>query len=85
MTSSPCDPQSQSRDAEMKIKDDFEKLHDFLKTEEETRLAALKLEETQKINMMQLIPEMNRKTLWLSDTVKEMEDCGVDNSFIQVG
>ncbi|XP_051273401.1 E3 ubiquitin-protein ligase TRIM17-like isoform X5 [Dicentrarchus labrax] len=75
--------QAQSRDIEKKIKDDFEKLHTFIRTEEETKLAALREEENQKIRMMKLITEMSRSTLSLSDTVKEMEDLRADNSFIQ--
>ncbi|XP_051273399.1 E3 ubiquitin-protein ligase TRIM35-like isoform X3 [Dicentrarchus labrax] len=75
--------EAQSRDIEKKIKDDFEKLHTFIRTEEETKLAALREEENQKIRMMKLITEMSRSTLSLSDTVKEMEDLRADNSFIQ--
>ncbi|XP_049420069.1 E3 ubiquitin-protein ligase rnf168-like isoform X2 [Epinephelus fuscoguttatus] len=75
--------QSQRRTTEQKMRDDFEKLRHFLKTEEETRIAALEKEETQKIRMMQKITEISRDTFSLSDTVKEMEDLGADDSFIQ--
>lgn len=75
---------SQSCDVQRKIKDDFEKLHVFLDTEEETRLAALKREETQKIRMMELITEISRNTFSLSDAIKELEESGADDSFIQV-
>lgn len=75
--------ESQSRDAEEKIKEDFESLHAFLKTEEESRLAVLKEEEGQRVRMMRLMAEMSRDTFSLSDNLKEMEDCGADNSFIQ--
>ncbi|XP_044033833.1 zinc-binding protein A33-like [Siniperca chuatsi] len=74
---------SQRCDTEKKIKDDFEKLHLFLQREAATRTAALGEEETQKIRMMQLIAEMSRDTFSLSDTIKDMEDLGADNSFIQ--
>ncbi|XP_078019421.1 uncharacterized protein LOC117246659 isoform X2 [Epinephelus lanceolatus] len=74
--------QSQRRTTEQKIRKDFEKLRHFLKTEEESRIAALEKEETQKIRMMQKITEISRDTFSLSDTVKEMEDLGAD-SFIQ--
>ncbi|XP_041819025.1 E3 ubiquitin-protein ligase TRIM35-like [Chelmon rostratus] len=74
---------SQSRDAEKKIKDDFEELHAFLKTEEATRLAALREEESQKIRLTQLNAEMSRNTFSLSDTVAEMEACGADSSLTQ--
>lgn len=81
MTSFYCDPQTQSRHTEKMIKDDFETLCLFLKREEETRIAALRKEETQKIRMMQLITEMSRNTYLLSDIEKNIEECGA-NSFI---
>lgn len=84
MTSSYIVPQSQRHDAENKIKDDFEKLHLFLKKEEENRIAKLEKEEMQKIGMMQKITEISRDTFSLSDTVKDMQDLGADNSFVQV-
>nr|CBN81599.1 Novel protein similar to vertebrate tripartite motif-containing (TRIM) family [Dicentrarchus labrax] len=74
---------AQSCNIKQKIKNDFKKLHAFLWTEEETKLAALREEKTQKIRMMKLITEMSRNTLSLSDTVKEMEDLGVEKPFIQ--
>ncbi|XP_049915585.1 zinc-binding protein A33-like [Epinephelus moara] len=73
----------QRHDTEQKMRDDCEKLRHFLKTEEETRIAALEEEESQKIRMMQKITEISRDTVSLSDTVKEMEDLGADDSFIQ--
>ncbi|KAL7372470.1 hypothetical protein ABVT39_017018 [Epinephelus coioides] len=75
--------QSQRRTTEQKMRDDFEKLRQFLKTEEESRIAALEEEESQKIRMMQKITEISRDTFSLCDTVKEMEDLGADDSFIQ--
>ncbi|XP_078135142.1 E3 ubiquitin-protein ligase TRIM35-like isoform X2 [Sander vitreus] len=74
---------SQRHNTENKIKDDFEKLHLLLKREEETRIAELEEEETQKIGMMQKITEISRDTFSLSDTVKDMQDLGADNSFVQ--
>ncbi|KAL7372583.1 hypothetical protein ABVT39_018866 [Epinephelus coioides] len=73
----------QRHDTEQKIRDEFGKLHQSLKTEEESRIAELKKEESQKIRMMQKITEVSRDTFSLSDTVKEMEDLGADDSFIQ--
>ncbi|XP_054455509.1 E3 ubiquitin-protein ligase TRIM35-like [Anoplopoma fimbria] len=73
----------QRRNTEQKIKDDFEKLQLFLKTEEAARIAALEEEETQKICMMQKITELSSDTFSLSDTLKDMEDLGADDSFIQ--
>ncbi|XP_059180029.1 tripartite motif containing 13-like [Centropristis striata] len=74
---------SQRNNVEQKIKDDFEKLYHFLATEEESRIAVLKEEETQKIHMMQKITEISSDTFSLSDTLKDMEDLGADNSFLQ--
>ncbi|XP_078019418.1 zinc-binding protein A33-like isoform X2 [Epinephelus lanceolatus] len=73
----------QRHDTEQKIRDEFGKLHQSLKTEEESRIAELKKEENQKIHMMEKITEISRDTFSLSDTVKEMEDLGADDSFIQ--
>lgn len=74
---------SQSRDTEQKIKDDIKKLHELLRTEEETRLAHLKQEETQKIRLMQLIAEMSCDTFSISDKLKEIEQLDTDSSFMQ--
>lgn len=78
------DPQTQSRNTERVIKEDFEELHLFLSREEEARIAALREEETQKIRVMQMITKMSRDTFSLSDTVKDIEGTGAENSFIQV-
>lgn len=40
--------QNQSETAEKRIKQEFERLHEFLKKDEETRIQALKKEEEQK-------------------------------------
>ncbi|XP_047464166.1 E3 ubiquitin-protein ligase TRIM35-like isoform X1 [Mugil cephalus] len=74
---------SQSCDTEKKIKEDFNKLHLFLREEEEARIKKLKEEETKKIQMIELMTDLSRDTFLLSDTVKEMEDLGADSSFIQ--
>lgn len=77
-------PQRQSRTTETKIKEEFEKLRWYLKTEETKRLVALKLEESQKIHLVQMIQETSRDTLLLSDSVKEMEELAPDTSFLTV-
>lgn len=41
-------PQNQSETAEKRIRQEFERLHEFLKKDEETRIQALKKEEEQK-------------------------------------
>ncbi|XP_047464167.1 E3 ubiquitin-protein ligase TRIM35-like isoform X2 [Mugil cephalus] len=75
---------SQSCDTEKMIKEDFNKLHLFLREEEEARIKKLKEEETQKIRIVQLMmTDLSRDTFSLSDTVKDMEDLGADSSFIQ--
>nr|XP_046234241.1 zinc-binding protein A33-like [Scatophagus argus] len=73
----------QSRDTERKIKEEFEKLRLFLKAEEAASLAALRDEEARKTRMMELIADMSRDTLSLSDTVKNIEDLGLDNLFLK--
>uniref|UniRef100_A0A3B1INU3 Uncharacterized protein n=1 Tax=Astyanax mexicanus TaxID=7994 RepID=A0A3B1INU3_ASTMX len=72
---------------ELQIKQEFEKLHQFLRDEEAVRIAALKEEEEQKSQMMRRkIEEMNEEISSLSDTIrnieKEME--AEDIQFLQV-
>lgn len=77
-------PQHQSRATERKIKEEFEKLGRWLKTEEANMLAALKREETQKIRLIQMIAETSRDTFSLSDRVKNIEELVTDGSFLTV-
>lgn len=78
------DPQRQSRTTEMKIKEEFEELRRYLKTEEANMLAALKREESQKVHLIQTITETRRDALSLSDSVKKMEELASDASFLTV-
>ncbi|XP_074475800.1 zinc-binding protein A33-like isoform X2 [Sebastes fasciatus] len=75
--------ENQRRETEKKIKDDFEKLHGFLKTEEAARIAALEEEETKKIGMMQKITELSGGAFSLSETLKDMEDLGAGHWFLE--
>ncbi|XP_076839686.1 E3 ubiquitin-protein ligase TRIM35-like isoform X2 [Brachyhypopomus gauderio] len=68
----------QSQHTERQIKEEFEKIHQFLRDEEAARIAALKEEEEQKSHMMRRkIEEMSVEIASLSDqitnTEKEME------------
>ncbi|XP_049318759.1 E3 ubiquitin-protein ligase TRIM35-like [Astyanax mexicanus] len=77
---------TQTQHTERQIKQEFEKLHQFLRDEEAVRIAALKEEEEQKSQMMRRkIEEMNEEISSLSDTIrnieKEME--AEDNQFLQ--
>ncbi|XP_037397483.1 tripartite motif-containing protein 35-like [Pygocentrus nattereri] len=77
---------TQAQHTERQIKEEFEKLHQFLRDEEAARIAALKEEEKQKSQMMRRkIEEMNGEISALSDTIrnieKEME--GEDVLFLQ--
>ncbi|XP_063069999.1 zinc-binding protein A33-like [Engraulis encrasicolus] len=60
---------------EGQIKQEFEKLHQFLRDEEAARIAALKEEEEQKSQMMkEKIDKMNGEISSLSDTIKAIEE-----------
>ncbi|KAL7864044.1 hypothetical protein AOLI_G00154640 [Acnodon oligacanthus] len=77
---------TQAQHTERQMKEEFEKLHQFLRDEEAARIAALKEEEEQKSQMMRRkIEEMNGEISALSDTIrnieKEMED--KDVTFLQ--
>ncbi|KAM4741208.1 nuclear factor 7, brain-like [Anableps anableps] len=65
----------QARHTERQIKEQFEKLHQFLAEEEEARLAALREEEQQKRGMMEEKMEaLSREIAALSDTVRATEE-----------
>uniref|UniRef100_A0A672LA44 Tripartite motif containing 35-9 n=1 Tax=Sinocyclocheilus grahami TaxID=75366 RepID=A0A672LA44_SINGR len=60
---------------ERQIKQQFEKLHQFLRDEEEATITALREEEEQKKQMMkEKLEEMNRHISALSHTIKDMEE-----------
>ncbi|XP_072552422.1 E3 ubiquitin-protein ligase TRIM35-like [Salminus brasiliensis] len=66
--------QTQAQHTERQIKEEFEKLHQFLRDEEAARIAALKEEEEQKSQMMRRkIDEMNGEISSLSDTIRNIE------------
>uniref|UniRef100_A0A671LHY1 Uncharacterized protein n=1 Tax=Sinocyclocheilus anshuiensis TaxID=1608454 RepID=A0A671LHY1_9TELE len=56
------------------IKQRFEKLHQFLRDEEEATITALREEEEQKKQMMEKLEEMNRHISALSHTIKDTEE-----------
>ncbi len=60
---------------EQQIKEEFKKLHQFLRDEEEASITALRKEEEQKsLKMKQKAEEMNRQISALSDTIKDIEE-----------
>ncbi|XDV12218.1 hypothetical protein PO909_000931, partial [Leuciscus waleckii] len=66
---------SQTEHTERQIKQQFEKLHQFLRDEEEATITALREEEEQKKQMMkEKLEEMNTHISALSHTIKDMED-----------
>ncbi|KAL6483718.1 hypothetical protein MHYP_G00085900 [Metynnis hypsauchen] len=65
---------TQAQHTEKQIKEEFEKLHQFLRDEEAARIAALKEEEEQKSQVMRRkIEEMNGEISALSDTIRNIE------------
>nr|XP_020458307.1 nuclear factor 7, brain-like [Monopterus albus] len=67
--------QFQARHTERQIKEQFQKIHQFLEKEEEARMAALREEEEQKIQMMKEKTEaLSREIAALSDTVRATEE-----------
>ncbi|XP_049318760.1 E3 ubiquitin-protein ligase TRIM35-like [Astyanax mexicanus] len=65
---------TQTQHTERQIKQEFEKLHQFLRDEEAVRIAALKEEEEQKSQMMRRkIEEMNEEISSISDTIRNIE------------
>lgn len=78
---------SQSKLTEEQIKEEFKKLHQFLKDEEEATITALRKEEEQKSQMMkEKLEEMNSQISALSDTIKDIEEKmnASDASFLHV-
>ncbi|XP_062390983.1 E3 ubiquitin-protein ligase TRIM35-like isoform X1 [Sardina pilchardus] len=77
---------TQTQHTERQIKQEFEKLHQFLRDEEAARIAALKKEEKQKSQMMkEKIEKMSREISSLSDTIRAIEkEMGADDiTFLQ--
>ncbi|XP_017570028.1 tripartite motif-containing protein 35-like [Pygocentrus nattereri] len=78
--------QNQAQDTERQIKEEFEKLHQFLRDEEAARITALRMEERQKSQMMkEKIEKMSREIETLSDTIRAIEEemGAADVSFIR--
>ncbi|XP_041928108.1 zinc-binding protein A33-like [Alosa sapidissima] len=77
---------TQTQNTEKQIKEEFEKLHQFLRDEEAARIAALREEEEQKSQMMkEKIEKMSREISSLSDTIRAIEEeMGADDiTFLQ--
>ncbi|XP_030641258.1 tripartite motif-containing protein 35-like [Chanos chanos] len=67
--------ETQAKNTERQIKQEFEKLHQFLRDEETVRIIALREEEEQKSQMMkEKIEEMSREISSLSDTIRVIEE-----------
>ncbi|XP_062391318.1 zinc-binding protein A33-like [Sardina pilchardus] len=73
---------TQAQHTEDQIKEEFEKLHQFLRDEEAARIAALREEEEQKSQMMK---ESEKMIASLSDTIRAIEkEMGADDvTFLQ--
>ncbi|KAL7875285.1 hypothetical protein SRHO_G00062550 [Serrasalmus rhombeus] len=66
---------SQAQNTERQIKEEFEKLYQFLRDEEAARITALREEEQQKRQMMtEKIEKMSREIEALSDTIRAIEE-----------
>nr|XP_021328237.1 zinc-binding protein A33-like [Danio rerio] len=66
---------AQADDTEHQIKQQFEKLHQFLRDEEEATITALREEEEQKKQMMkEKLEEINTHNSALSDTIRDTEE-----------
>uniref|UniRef100_A0AAY4BHX4 Uncharacterized protein n=1 Tax=Denticeps clupeoides TaxID=299321 RepID=A0AAY4BHX4_9TELE len=77
----------QTQHTERRIKEEFEKLHQFLHDEEAARIAALREEEEQKSQMTkEKMEKMSREISSLSDTIRAIEEEmeAEDVSFLQV-
>uniref|UniRef100_A0AAY4BI80 Zinc-binding protein A33-like n=1 Tax=Denticeps clupeoides TaxID=299321 RepID=A0AAY4BI80_9TELE len=74
----------QTQHTERRIKEEFEKLHQFLQDEEAARIAALREEEKQKSQMIK--EKMEKMSRELSDTIRALEEemGAEDVSFLQV-
>ncbi|XDV36722.1 hypothetical protein PO909_006452 [Leuciscus waleckii] len=71
---------SQAEHTERQIKEEFKKLHQFLRDEEEATITALREEEEQKKQRMKKkLEEMNTHISALSHTIRDMEEMMKDN------
>ncbi|XP_050958503.1 nuclear factor 7, brain-like, partial [Labeo rohita] len=71
---------SQAEHTERQIKQQFKKLHQFLRDEEEDTITALREEEEQKKQMMkERLEEINKHISALSHTIKDMEEMMKEN------
>ena len=80
--------QTQALNTEKQIKEEFEKVHQFLQDEEAARIAALREEEEQKSQIMkEKIETVSREISSLSNTIRAIEEeMGADDiTFLQVG
>ncbi|XP_076119133.1 zinc-binding protein A33-like [Alosa pseudoharengus] len=78
--------ETQAQHTEKQIKEEFEKLQQFLRDEEAARIAALREEEEQKSQMMkEKVEKMGREISSLSDTIRAIEEqMGADDvTFLQ--
>ncbi|XP_035518108.1 zinc-binding protein A33-like [Morone saxatilis] len=67
--------EGQAKHTEAEIKEQFKKLHQFLKEEEEARLAALKEEEQEKNRVIRKrIEVLSKEIVTLTDTISAAED-----------
>ncbi|XP_030646321.1 zinc-binding protein A33-like [Chanos chanos] len=65
----------QAQNTERQIKEEFEKLHQFLRDEEAARIAALREEEEEKIQMMKgKMDEMRTEISSLADVIKSIQE-----------
>ena len=79
--------QTQTQHTEKQIKEEFEKLHQFLRDEEAARTVSLREEEEQKSQTIkEKIEKMSREISSLSDTIRAIEEeVGADDiTFLQV-
>ncbi|XP_026783594.3 E3 ubiquitin-protein ligase TRIM35 isoform X1 [Pangasianodon hypophthalmus] len=77
---------NQTQHTEKRIKDEFEKLHQFLQDEETKQISALKKEEKEKSQMLnEKFNLINNEILKLSDTIKSILDelATKDTSFLK--
>ncbi|XP_030641277.1 tripartite motif-containing protein 35-like [Chanos chanos] len=66
---------NQAKHTETQIREEFEKLHQFLRDEERVRITALKEEEEKKSQMMkEKIEEMSREISSLSEKIRAIEE-----------
>ncbi|XP_063054486.1 E3 ubiquitin-protein ligase TRIM7-like [Engraulis encrasicolus] len=74
----------QARDSEESIKREFARLHQFLRDEEASRIAALREEEEQKSKTMKSkIAKLSEEMLSLSNTISEIEELTADGMPLQ--